>query len=112
MKLTKTFTAIVTAVIMVLFAALPLMAAEEAAPAKKSTVLEGKLNVNTASAEQLTMLPGIGEATAKNIMDYRTQNGNFKAVDDLLKVKGIGEKTLEKMKGYVILDGESTLIKK
>ena len=87
-------------------------AAEQAAKAKKSAVLEGKLNVNTATSEQLAMLPGIGEATAKNIMDYRTQNGNFKAVDDLLKVKGIGEKTLEKTKGYVILDGESTLTKK
>ena len=87
-------------------------AAEQAAKTKKSAALEGKLNVNTATSEQLTMLPGIGEATAKNIMDYRTQNGNFKAVDDLLKVKGIGEKTLGKMKSYVILDGESTLTKK
>lgn len=110
MTLRKSFSILLAVFIVLGFCSFA--AAEEAAPVKKSTVLEGKLNVNTASAEQLTMLPGIGKATAKNIMDYRTQNGNFKAVDDLLKVKGIGDKTLEKIKSYVILDGESTLVKK
>ncbi len=110
MKSKRTFT-IFLAVFLVLGFSTFAAAAEEAA-VKKSAALEGKLNVNTATSEQLTMLPGIGKATAKNIMDYRTQNGNFKAVDDLLKVKGIGDKTLGKIKSYVILDGKSTLTKK
>lgn len=82
-----------------------------ASPAKKAPGLEGQININTATAEQLVLLPGIGKTRADAIIEYRTKNGNFKSVDDLTKVKGIGPKNLEKIRSYLVLEGETTLKK-
>jgi competence protein ComEA len=54
------------------------------------------VNINTADAETLATLQGIGEKRAEAIIDYRSRHGPFVSVDDLVKVKGIGDKTLEK----------------
>jgi competence protein ComEA len=59
------------------------------------------INLNTASLAQLASLPGVGKKKAAAIMEYRTKNGKFKSVDDLVKVKGIGKKMLQKLKGQV-----------
>ena len=58
------------------------------------------VNINTASRRELEALPGIGEVLAQRILDYRKANGSFQSVDELVKVKGIGEKTLEKLRPY------------
>jgi competence protein ComEA len=110
MKARKLVT-IVTAFFIILGVSSFAAAEKEVAPAKKACAVEGKININTATAKQLTLLPGIGKKTAEIIIEHRTQNGNFVAVDDLLKVKGIGKKTLEKMKSCLAVDGETTLKK-
>ncbi len=60
-----------------------------------------KVNVNAASAGELEALPGVGEVIAQRIVDYRTANGPFGSVDDLLDVSGIGEVTLENIRDLV-----------
>lgn len=59
------------------------------------------VNLNTASLKQLVTLPGVGNKKAAAIIEYRTKNGKFKSVDDLVKVKGVGKKMLMKLKGQV-----------
>lgn len=56
-----------------------------------------KINLNTASAEQLQMLDGVGPATASAIIEYREANGNFDSVEELKSVKGIGDKKLHSL---------------
>lgn len=70
----------------------------EAAPAAAS---DGKVNLNTATAEQLETLPRVGPAMAQRILDWREANGRFTAVEDLLSVTGIGDKTFESLKDLV-----------
>lgn len=65
------------------------------------------ININTANQQQLESLNGIGPVKAKAIIDYRTKNGAFKTVDDLKKVSGIGDKTLEKLKKDISVTGAS-----
>ena len=69
--------------------------------ASKALAIGEKVNLNMATLEQLDKIPGVGPATAKSIIQYRTTNGNFKSFDDLLKVKGIGPKNIEKIKPFL-----------
>lgn len=72
----------------------PAQAAEPAGPA---------LDLNRASKAELRLVPGIGDALAQRIIDYRRQAGQFRTVDELRHVKGIGEKTLKRIKPFVFV---------
>jgi comEA protein len=63
-----------------------------------------KINVNIATAHELEALPGIGPVKAKKIVEYRTQNGPFRQPKELLAVKGIGPKTLQRITPLISLD--------
>ena len=63
----------------------------------------GKVNINTATVEQLTELPGIGDKTANNIIEKRKELGKFKSIEDLKQVNGIGDKKFEKIKPYLTI---------
>ena len=62
------------------------------------------LNINTATVEELQTLPSIGPQTASKITQYREEHGKFASVNELTGVKGIGEKTLEKVKPYISVE--------
>lgn len=66
--------------------------------------LSGNVSVNTAGVDELTTLPGVGPALAEYIIEERQRNGRFYYPEDLLCVRGIGEKTLEKLLPYLNLD--------
>ena len=70
------------------------------------------VNVNTADAAQLALLPRIGEKVAQRIIDYRTEHGPFKKTSELMQVKGIGAKTFENLSNYVSVEGRTTLTSK
>jgi len=63
--------------------------------------LAGVVNINTASQQELESLPGIGAVKAKAIIEYRTQNGYFLSIDDLVKVSGIGQSILSQVKDFI-----------
>ena len=69
--------------------------------ATKKKPPEQPVNLNTANSEQLQQVPGIGPATADKILQMRKSYGPFKSVDDLLAIRGLGAKRLEKMRKYL-----------
>lgn len=71
--------------------------------------LQGVLNLNTASQEELALLPGVGESRARAILTLRKQRGGFQKVDELVEVKGIGEAALAKLRPFVKTAGKTTL---
>lgn len=88
--------------IVALVSAFPMLAADGAAS-------QPVININSASAEQLMLLPRIGEKTAAQIVAWREQNGSFKKITDIMQVKGIGDASYELLEPYLVLEGETTL---
>ena len=65
---------------------------------KSGAVPSEKINLNSATSEQLQSIPGIGPSTAKNILEYRTKVGKFNKIEEIINVRGIGEKKFQKIK--------------
>jgi len=93
MRKLKSWISIIT-VLVFFFAWLPNLWAEDSQ----------KININTASADELMDLKGIGEKKAKTIIDFRKNNGPFEQPEDLIKVPGIGPKTLEANKNRIAVE--------
>jgi competence protein ComEA len=72
----------------------PAMAAGKPAPT-------AKVNINTASVEQLTTLPGVGPKLAARIVEYRQKSGTFRSTQELINVKGVGEKNFAKIEAWL-----------
>ena len=70
-------------------------------PREGEAELPQKIDINRAEPWLLEALPGIGEVLAQRIVDYRSQNGPFRTIEDLLKISGIGEGTFDKIKDYI-----------
>lgn len=62
------------------------------------------ININTATKNELIGLPGVGDATAEKIINYREQKKGFKKIEDMMNVSGIGKKKFEKMKPFIKTD--------
>jgi competence protein ComEA len=77
-----------------------------------SQAQEKAVNINTASVEQLSLLPRIGSVVAQRIVDFREKNGRFKILEDLMLVQGVGERTFELIRPHITLTGETTLTEK
>lgn len=93
-------------VVAALVAALPLQAQVPAATPRTEASAAVKapdtpVDINKASAADLTKVPGIGPSLAKRIIDFREKNGAFGRVEDLVKVQGIGEKSLQRLSPYL-----------
>jgi competence protein ComEA len=68
---------------------------------RSGEVLGASVNINTATAKELEALPGVGEVTARRIIDYREANGPFQTIEDIQNVSGIGPKTFEGLKDLI-----------
>ncbi len=73
-------------------------------PTHPSHVLPSRVAVNRASVGELAALPGVGPATARRIAEERNQSGRFLTLSDLARVKGIGQKTLQRLKPLLCFD--------
>ena len=76
-------------------------AQEQSSTATAAASAKQLINLNAATLDQLETLPGIGRKTAERILEFRTKNGGFKRIEDLMNVKGIGEKSFLKLKPLI-----------
>lgn len=94
----KTYRRFVAAVLATALAVLVTPGLADAAAKPAPTA---KVNVNTATVEQLTALPGVGPTLAARIVDYRQKSGAFRSTQELMNVKGIGEKNFAKIEAWL-----------
>lgn len=83
---------------------------EHPRPAKKAVT--GKLNLNTATEDQLMLLPTVGPSKAERVVVWRKKNGGFKRVADLRRVKGFGYRTFKRLEPFLDIKGDTTLAAK
>jgi competence protein ComEA len=79
---------------------------------KASPTPAGVVNLNTADAAQISLLPRVGAKAAQRIVDFRREHGLFKKTSDLMQVKGFGDKKYQHLASYLTVDGKTTLTQK
>jgi len=98
--MTSTFTRLVLACLLALAPGLVAFAQE---PAPRATTAQAPVNLNAATVAELEALPGIGPRAAQRIVEFRTKNGGFKKVEDLMKIQGIGERSFLRLRPLVTI---------
>jgi competence protein ComEA len=102
-------TRILTAAIAAIALSAPILSAQSKPPAARpAATATAPVNLNTATAEQLATIPGVGPKMAERIVDYRQKNGGFKKVEDLMNVSGVGEKSFLKMRPLITVGTPSS----
>jgi competence protein ComEA len=96
MKLNRVVATLVAFALAAVFASAPALAAGKPVPTSK-------VNINTAAAQQLTTLPGIGPKLAARIVEYRQHAGPFRTAQELHNVKGVGEKKFQKLQPHILV---------
>jgi competence protein ComEA len=89
-------------------AAGPQPTGDEVARFDAAVTLEGQININTASAAELELLPGVGPSIAGRIVSYRAKHP-FKQRNNIMRVKGVGPKTFDKIKEFLVVEGDTNL---
>ena len=87
---------------------LPGLAPAQSEGASPKTQLVGVVNINTATPEELELLPGVGPTRARSIVEYRKAHGPFENVAELEEVSGIGPRALERMHKHCAVSGKTT----
>ena len=82
----------------------PPVFSEQTAKSKSQASSELRIDLNTATQEELTELPGIGDTVAARIIAYRDENGGFEKIEEIMNVKGIGEKTFLKFRNKLYVN--------
>lgn len=90
----------------------PTARGRSASSAPASSTASGTVNLNAASAEQISLLPRVGIKVARRIVDYRKTNGDFKRIEDVMEVKGVGEKLFVSLRPHLSVSGATTLSSK
>ena len=103
----KSLHAVLAAIIVAIFST-----AAFAADSQPAAAPAGVVNINTADAVQLSLLPRVGAKVATRIIEYRKEHGAFKKTTDLMQVKGFGEKSFERLSPYITVSGTTTLSEK
>jgi len=80
--------------------------------ARKRIVLGIPIGLNTASVEELSFVPGLGSRLAKRLVHYRDKHGPFASLDSITAVRGIGQKTMEKIRPYIFIQQQEPPKKK
>ena len=80
--------------------------------ADTASAAAGVVNINSADASQLAMLPRVGQKAAQRVVDYRTEHGPFQTTSDLMQVKGFGQKSFDRLSQYLTTEGKTTLTAK
>src|SRR5437016_3394248 len=102
----KSLYAVLAAIIVAIFSTAAFAADAQQQP---SVAPSGVVNINSADATQLSLLPRVGMKAAARIVDYRKEHGAFKKTTDLMQVKGFGQKSFDRLSSFITVNGSTTL---